>query len=51
MYYIITVIARRTREVLATYIASLEDEAHRIAMSCGRGEGYVVVITQGDPLA
>lgn len=50
MYYIVTVIARRTREAIATYIASLEDEAHRIAMSCGSGEGYVVVVTRGDPL-
>ena len=51
MYYFITVMARRTHEVVATYIASLEDEAHRIAQSIGTGEGYVVFITQGDPLS
>jgi hypothetical protein len=51
MYYFITVVARSTREIIATYIASLEDEAHRIVQSIGTGEGYVVFVTQGDPLS
>lgn len=51
MYYFITVMSRYTRDIIATYIASLESEAHRIVQSIGTGEGYVVFVTEGDPLS
>lgn len=51
MYYFVTVMARATREIIATYVHSFEEDAHKMAQSIGRGEGYAVFITSGDPLA
>lgn len=51
MYYFVTVIARATREVIATYVHSFESDAHDMAQRIGFGEGYAVFVTSGDPLA
>ena len=51
MYYFVTVVDKATREVVATYLHSFEEDAHKMAQSIGRGEGYAVFITSGDPLS
>lgn len=51
MYYFVTVMARATREIIATYVHAFEEDAHRMAQSIGSGEGYAVFITSGDPLS
>lgn len=58
MYYFVTVMARATREIVATYVHSFEEDAHNAAQKAietaqriGSGEGYVVFITSGDPLS
>jgi len=58
MYYFVTVMARATREIIATYVHSFEEDAHEAAQQAqetarriGTGEGYAVFITSGDPLS
>jgi len=58
MYYFVTVMARATRKIVATYVHPFEEDAHseaqkalETAQRIGTGEGYAVFITSGDPLS
>jgi hypothetical protein len=50
-YYFVTVMNKATREIVATYVDSFEEDAHTRAQTIGSIEGYAVFITSGDPLS
>lgn len=51
VYYFVTVMEIASRQIVATYVDSFEEDAHARAQTIGSIEGYAVFITSGDPLS
>jgi hypothetical protein len=51
MYYFVTVMEKASKQIVATYVDSFEEDAHARAQTIGSIEGYAVFITSGDPLS